>query len=87
MHILEMLNDVAHFTLTKREVAHRDKTVGHPGHYRLTCQLATHATGRARRWANVPDLTYIGFSLVGQATQSICKFKCGHIECCQDQYK
>ena len=32
VHILTMLNDVAHFTVIKREVAHYDKKVGHPGH-------------------------------------------------------
>ena len=31
VHILTMLNDVAHFTVIKREVAHCDKKVGHPG--------------------------------------------------------
>ena len=33
VHILTMLNDVAHFTVIKREVAHCDKKVGHPGLY------------------------------------------------------
>ena len=32
MHIHTMLNDVAHFTGIKREVAHCDKKVGHPGY-------------------------------------------------------
>ena len=31
VHILTMLNDVVYFTVTKREVAHIDKKVGHPG--------------------------------------------------------
>ena len=31
VHILTMLNDVAHFIVIKRELAHSDKKVGHPG--------------------------------------------------------
>ena len=31
VHILTMLNNVAHFTVIKREVAHSDIKVGQPG--------------------------------------------------------
>ena len=31
VYILTMLNDMAHFIVIKREVAHCDKKVGHPG--------------------------------------------------------